>query len=142
MRKRSALSMAAEIKEQSELAREARSEQCLARRIVACAGGLRFGPACGCARCKLKEMDDLKTAFRDKMSRAAGELGDWMRRARTASGLSLRTVAVAAGVSAAFLSDVELGRRTPTKETLARLLKAVGADAPSDEAQQRGRTDA
>jgi transcriptional regulator with XRE-family HTH domain len=46
-------------------------------------------------------------------------MGQRLRELRERAGLSLREVAKAAKVSAPFLSDVELGRRFPTNETLA-----------------------
>ena len=46
-------------------------------------------------------------------------MGQRLRELREGAGLSLREVAKAAKVSAPFLSDVELGRRFPTNETLA-----------------------
>lgn len=45
-------------------------------------------------------------------------LGKKLRELREASGLSLRDLARAVGISAPFLSDVELGRRYPTDITL------------------------
>jgi len=43
--------------------------------------------------------------------------------------MSLREVAKAAKVSAPFLSDVELGRRFPTNETLLLIAQKLGASA-------------
>ncbi len=45
-------------------------------------------------------------------------MGQRLRELRETAGLSLREVAKAANVSAPFLSDVELGRRFPSQETL------------------------
>lgn len=56
-------------------------------------------------------------------------LGQRLREVRERAGLSLREVAKAAKVSAPFLSDVELGRRFPTNETLALIAKKLGASA-------------
>jgi transcriptional regulator with XRE-family HTH domain len=58
-------------------------------------------------------------------------LGKKLRELRERAGLSLREVAKAAKVSAPFLSDVELGRRFPTNETL--LLIARKLRASTDE---------
>jgi transcriptional regulator with XRE-family HTH domain len=58
-------------------------------------------------------------------------MGQKLRELRERSGLSLRELAKAAKVSAPFLSDVELGRRFPTDETLAliaRKLRIASAD--------------
>ena len=91
----------------------------------------------------LAKMDALNTHYRLGVRGAQARLGEWMFRARKESGLSLRAVAVAAGVSAAFLCDMEHGRRTPKPSTLDRLLKAVGADAPNaqDQVARKERAD-
>lgn len=49
--------------------------------------------------------------------------GTKLRETRDAAGISLRELANAANVSAAFLSDVELGRRFPKDETLQAIAK-------------------
>jgi len=54
----------------------------------------------------------------EKLSTAA-TMGQRLRELRESAGISLREVAKAAKISAPFLSDVELGRRFPTNETLA-----------------------
>ena len=59
----------------------------------------------------------------------AATLGQRLRELRERVGLSLREVAKAAKVSAPFLSDVELGRRFPTNETLALIAQKIGASA-------------
>ncbi|HEY5912023.1 MAG TPA: helix-turn-helix transcriptional regulator [Verrucomicrobiae bacterium] len=59
----------------------------------------------------------------------AATLGQRLRQIRERTGLSLREVAKAAKVSAPFLSDVELGRRFPTNETLAIIAQKLGASA-------------
>ncbi len=56
-------------------------------------------------------------------------LGQRLRELRERAGLSLREVAKAAKISAPFLSDVELGRRFPTNETLAPIAQILGASA-------------
>jgi transcriptional regulator with XRE-family HTH domain len=48
-------------------------------------------------------------------------LGETIRNLRMKAGLSLRELAKRIGVSAPFLSDVELGRRFPGDETVAAL---------------------
>ena len=48
-------------------------------------------------------------------------LGGKLRQLREAADLSLRDLAKAAGVSAPFLSDIELGKRFPSDEILGRL---------------------
>lgn len=62
-------------------------------------------------------------------SDAAIFMGQRIRELRERAGLSLREVAKAANISAPFLSDVELGRRFPTNETLALIAKKLGASA-------------
>jgi transcriptional regulator with XRE-family HTH domain len=56
-------------------------------------------------------------------------MGQRLRELREQAGLSLREVAKAAGVSAPFLSDVELGRRFPTNETLALIAQKLRTSA-------------
>jgi len=56
-------------------------------------------------------------------------LGSEIRRLRIQTGTSLRAFALAVGVSAPHLSDVELDRRRPSKDLLKRIareLKSVG----------------
>jgi transcriptional regulator with XRE-family HTH domain len=52
-------------------------------------------------------------------------LGERIRQLRQEKDLSLRELAKSVGVSAAFLSDVELGRRYPSDKHLAALAKAL-----------------
>jgi transcriptional regulator with XRE-family HTH domain len=52
-------------------------------------------------------------------------LGQRIRQLREAKDLSLRELARKVGVSAAFLSDVELGRRFPSPNLLAETAKAL-----------------
>lgn len=54
-------------------------------------------------------------------------MGQRLRELRERANLSLREVAKAANVSAPFLSDVELGRRFPTNETLALIAQKLRA---------------
>lgn len=56
-------------------------------------------------------------------------MGQRLRELRERAGFSLREVAKAAGISAPFLSDVELGRRFPTNETLALIAQKLRASA-------------
>jgi transcriptional regulator with XRE-family HTH domain len=56
-------------------------------------------------------------------------MGQRLREMREHAGLSLREVAKAAKISAPFLSDVELGRRFPTNETLALIAQKLRASA-------------
>lgn len=59
----------------------------------------------------------------------AATMGQRLRELRESAGLSLREVAKAANISAPFLSDVELGRRFPTNETLALIAQTLRASA-------------
>lgn len=54
-------------------------------------------------------------------------MGQRLREIRERAGMSLREVARAAKVSAPFLSDVELGRRFPTNETLLQIAQKLRA---------------
>jgi len=77
-------------------------------------------------------------------------LGDRIRELREALDLSLRELARMVDVSAAFLSDVELGRRFPSDELLARIakklkttfedLKSYDSRAPVSEIKRRATT--
>lgn len=60
---------------------------------------------------------------------SAASMGQRLRELRERAGLSLREVAKAANISAPFLSDVELGRRFPTNETLALIAQKLRASA-------------
>jgi transcriptional regulator with XRE-family HTH domain len=59
------------------------------------------------------------------MANAAGEL---IRARRQAHGLSQRRLALRAGTSQAAIAAIESGRRSPTVETLERLLMALGEE--------------
>jgi len=53
-------------------------------------------------------------------------LGEYLRQLRDRHDLSLRELGAKTHVSAAFLSDIELGRRYPSPKVLALLAKALG----------------
>jgi transcriptional regulator with XRE-family HTH domain len=53
-------------------------------------------------------------------------LGEHIRELREHKDMSLRELAKKLGVSPAFLSDIELGRRFPSDEVLARIGKLLG----------------
>lgn len=53
-------------------------------------------------------------------------LGERIRELREEKDLSLRELATTIGVSAAFMSDVELGRRYPSDKHLASIARALG----------------
>jgi HTH-type transcriptional repressor of puuD len=61
----------------------------------------------------------------------AGDIGEVVKRLRTARGESMRTVAAAAGVSQPFLSKLEAGRLLPSLSTLYALADAL--DVPPTE---------
>jgi transcriptional regulator with XRE-family HTH domain len=56
-------------------------------------------------------------------------LGDRIRELRDEHDFSVRDLAKKLAVSAAFLSDVELGRRHPSDEVLGRLASILGTNA-------------
>ena len=56
------------------------------------------------------------------------QLGEQLRAYRTDSGLSLRDVADASGVSHTFLGQIEAGEREPSISALAAISEALGAD--------------
>ncbi len=53
-------------------------------------------------------------------------LGERIRELREAKDLSLREFAVKLGLSAAFVSDIELGRRYPSNKVLSDMAKILG----------------
>lgn len=59
------------------------------------------------------------------MSARPNTLGERIRELREKHDLSLRELAKKVAKSAAFLSDVELGRRHPSPEVLAQIAKAL-----------------
>ena len=54
-------------------------------------------------------------------------LGSYMRRRRDELDLSLREFAKRLDCSAAFISDIELGRRNPSEKVLAEIARVLGA---------------
>ena len=64
-----------------------------------------------------------------KTDLVAATMGQRLREVRERARLSLREVAKAAEISAPFLSDVELGRRFPTNETLALIAQKLRVSA-------------
>ncbi len=60
-------------------------------------------------------------------------LGQRLRELRDKADLSLRALAKRIGISSPFLSDIELGRRFPSEEILA---KQAGAEVSPDELKQ------
>lgn len=55
-------------------------------------------------------------------------IGQHVRDVRETAGVSARKIAIAAGLSVAFLSDLEAGKRNCRKATLARLAKGLTAN--------------
>lgn len=53
-------------------------------------------------------------------------LGDRIRELREQNDLSLRELAAKLGVSASFISDIELGRRNPSDERIRQLARLLG----------------
>lgn len=60
--------------------------------------------------------------------------GTFLRQVREQKGISLRELAKKIGVSGAFLSDIELGRRFPAPDKIELLAKEIGV--PVEELQQ------
>ena len=55
--------------------------------------------------------------------------GKSLRKSRITAGFSLRELARKAGISASFLSDIELGRRYPSRKTHRKLREKLGRHA-------------
>lgn len=53
-------------------------------------------------------------------------LGDRIRELREQNDLSLRELAAKVGVTASFISDIELGRRNPSDERIRQLARLLG----------------
>jgi len=60
------------------------------------------------------------------MTKPMKTLGEYLRERRELKDISVRELARQLDVSAAFLSDVELGRRHPSEEVLGRLATLLG----------------
>lgn len=56
-------------------------------------------------------------------------LGEEIRKARLAAGLSQEQLALAAGLSRQYISLLELDEKSPTVDTLITLCRAMGASA-------------
>jgi transcriptional regulator with XRE-family HTH domain len=56
------------------------------------------------------------------------EIGPFLRERRLANGLSQAQLARRAGTSQAFISQLENGDKSPTFETITRLLRVMGED--------------
>lgn len=60
---------------------------------------------------------------------AVGSLGDYLKEQRVASRLSLRQLALQAGVSNPYLSQIERGLRKPSADVLQQIAKALRISA-------------
>lgn len=58
-----------------------------------------------------------------KLLKTRWSLGETMRQIRKSAGITLRDQALSIGVSASYLSDLELGRRLWTKKLVKKLMK-------------------
>lgn len=57
------------------------------------------------------------------------EIGERIRDIRTKKGINQLTLAKVAGISNTYLSDIEVGRTTPSVKTLVKLAKALDIEA-------------
>lgn len=76
----------------------------------------------------LRLLADREQALEDAengLAEAHRLLGEYLRGARERSGVSLRSLAVRSGCSAAFLSDVERGHRRLSEEMRVRVFVAL-----------------
>lgn len=65
---------------------------------------------------------EAQESAREMIEMGRSILGERIREARTRKGLSLREVARKVKISAAFLSDIELGRRAPSEENAKKII--------------------
>jgi len=68
-------------------------------------------------------------------------LGQRLRELRDKADLSLRELAKKVGISSPFLSDIELGRRFPSEEILAKLAGALNVSLRGPQAIRQSRAD-
>jgi transcriptional regulator with XRE-family HTH domain len=80
-------------------------------------------------RAKISQIDMLVMPCKLTSDEAMKILGEYIRELREKKDFSVRELAKKLDVSAPFLSDVELGRRHPSDEVLARLASALGTKA-------------
>ncbi len=66
---------------------------------------------------------------KSKVGQTVESLGDYLKEQRTASRLSLRQLAVQAGVSNPYLSQIERGLRKPSAEVLQQIARALRISA-------------
>ncbi len=66
---------------------------------------------------------------KSKVGQTVESLGDYLREQRVASRLSLRQLAVQAGVSNPYLSQIERGLRKPSAEVLQQIARALRISA-------------
>ncbi|WP_370290675.1 helix-turn-helix domain-containing protein [Nocardioides sp.] len=64
-----------------------------------------------------------------KVGKTVGSLGEYLREQRVSASLSLRQLAVEAGVSNPYLSQIERGLRKPSAEVLQQIAKALRISA-------------
>jgi transcriptional regulator with XRE-family HTH domain len=87
-------------------------------------------------------------SLRDKTSRSQGRppsdrpgsrdpFARWLRETREARGLTVRELAQRVGVSAAFITLIETGRKRPGPETIGPLARALGVEPAAIEAWTR-----
>lgn len=74
---------------------------------------------------KLEEAGWAVDSAMEDYERAKGEVGKSLRSVRQAKGMTLRELARKLELSAAFVSDVELGRRYPSQKTMEKILAAL-----------------
>ena len=66
---------------------------------------------------------------KSKVGQTVESLGDYLKEQRTASRLSLRQLALQAGVSNPYLSQIERGLRKPSAEVLQQIARALRISA-------------
>ncbi len=84
----------------------------------------------------LADFDSHAQAFREERADVMIEVGDGLRKMRLEAKVSLRQAALRLGCSAAFLSDLERGRRNQTIEWVKKIYAAM--TLPNASAEGRG----
>jgi len=82
-----------------------------------------FSWACG----KCRRVWDVRTVFFEQPASRLGDFGGMTRRLRLEQGMTQTQLGELVGVTAAYISHIEAGKRQPAASLTRRLLEALGA---------------